>query len=63
MKMSIKSSNLACCWRKFDAAGLVVFFEGQMHARMAAVLLKMARTDAFDPESPGAATRPQVCSS
>jgi hypothetical protein len=38
LKMSIKSSNLACCCRKFEAAGLVVsFLQGQMHPLMAAV--------------------------
>src|SRR5262245_17003353 len=50
LKISIKSSNLACCCRKFEAAGLVAsFFKGQMHPLMAAVLLRMARPDPFDP--------------
>jgi len=48
VKISIKSSNLACCCRKFKPAGLVVLFQSEMHALMTAVLLRMARLDALN---------------
>ena len=40
----MKSSNLACCCRKLFAAGLVAsFFKRQVHALVAAVLLRVGR--------------------
>src|SRR6266704_4549394 len=58
LKTSMNLSNLACCCRKLEAAGLVAGFslQGQMHALMAAVLLRMTRLDPFnantEPEPP-----------
>lgn len=39
---SIKSSNLACCWRWFSPAGLVASFWASVHSFMSSVLLRVS---------------------
>src|SRR5215469_17960528 len=52
LKTSINLSNLAFCCRKFAAAGLVAsFFQSQMHALMATILLGVSRFYPLDADS------------